>query len=550
MKVLISESRDQNSINYTLEDKEIFSNVEYKVLRNAETDGFIKCVKISHNGKLKLVYDISSYRDLLSLTREMSLNSFLTVVSKLLTIVINVGEKGLMQYKNINPSINNIYVDTTNLNVYMIYLPLQYEGNDSEDIFIREFKNNMIQAISLNRNFRGESATILRNNLISDKSLNDILKELNNKEKAEKVQKAPVNIVPENIAISNITPKQVEPQNIESKQVKPKQVESKPIESKRVEPKKVETKKVESKKIEGKNVEFTNELPTDFIRSMEMTSKVNPKKVVNVAEMSKKIVSDEVEDDIVGSMDTDSQIEERNKKKGKSLLGSLDKFLNKALESHAQMDVVENYYGDLENSIVEEMRANSKILSNSRIASNSKIISKPDEEKKSLSSISSISSVSNADETTTTFMKALSISNDSMQSFLKSVDNRNSSIISNAKPKMPEYKSESIQGDGSKALVLKRINTSVPLSFVISKKEYAIGSNKYMVDGIIDNKAVSRLHCIVTVKNDEYYIQDVDSKNGTFVNSIKLQKNVMTKINVGDKISIANCDFLVKEIEI
>ena len=40
MKVLISEHRDNYSINYTLEDKEIFSNVEYKVLRNAENDGF------------------------------------------------------------------------------------------------------------------------------------------------------------------------------------------------------------------------------------------------------------------------------------------------------------------------------------------------------------------------------------------------------------------------------------------------------------------------------------------------------------------------------
>lgn len=547
MKVLISESRDQNTINYTLEDKEIFSNVEYKVLRNAETDGFIKCVKISHNGKLKLVYDISPYRDLLSLTREMSLNSFVTVVSRLLTIVINVGENGFMQYKNINPNINNIYVDTNNLNVYMIYLPLQYEGNDSEEIFIREFKNNIIQAISLNRNFRGESVTILRNNLISDKPLSVILNELNSKNKEEKVKKAPVTEIPENI--------------------------EEPV---KVEVAKVEPARVEAKSVENKDIAFTNALPKDLINAQENESKVDSdmvssKKIFTVKDTLKKVapkelIDDELEDEIITPNMTDSQIEEKNKKKGKSILGSLDKFLNKALEVHAQMDVVENYYGgDLQNSIVGEIRANS----NSKMVSNSKITSKQEEEKKSLSSISSISSVSNADETTTTFMKALS------QSFLSSVSerekvdsieesverpvepvrpkpikNESSSIISGEKHKIPDYESGPLQGDGLKTLVLKRINTSVPLSFVISKKEYAIGSNKYMVDGIIDNKAVSRLHCIVSVKNNEYYIQDVDSKNGTFVNSLRLQKNVMTKITVGDKVSIANCDFLVKEIEI
>ena len=64
---LIKESRDSTNISYMLEQEDLFYETGYKVLQNQEKNGFIKCVKVSHNGKIKLVYDISKYKSFQSI---------------------------------------------------------------------------------------------------------------------------------------------------------------------------------------------------------------------------------------------------------------------------------------------------------------------------------------------------------------------------------------------------------------------------------------------------------------------------------------------------
>lgn len=52
---------------------------------------------------------------------------------------------------------------------------------------------------------------------------------------------------------------------------------------------------------------------------------------------------------------------------------------------------------------------------------------------------------------------------------------------------------------------------------------------------IIKNRYVSAVHCIISRQNGIYYVEDKNSSNGTYVNSIKVSK---TKIESGDKIHI------------
>lgn len=82
--------------------------------------------------------------------------------------------------------------------------------------------------------------------------------------------------------------------------------------------------------------------------------------------------------------------------------------------------------------------------------------------------------------------------------------------------------------------------------FDISKEEFTIGKKAELVDGVISgNAVVSRSHCKVIKKNNEFCVMDLGSANGTFVDGKKLIPNKPVKIDTGTRIRIANLEFQV-----
>jgi putative nucleotidyltransferase with HDIG domain len=59
----------------------------------------------------------------------------------------------------------------------------------------------------------------------------------------------------------------------------------------------------------------------------------------------------------------------------------------------------------------------------------------------------------------------------------------------------------------------------------------------------INSTAVSRFHAVLFAESGEYFVQDMESTNGTFLNGKKVKKS---KIAPGDKIAIANVDIVVE----
>lgn len=59
----------------------------------------------------------------------------------------------------------------------------------------------------------------------------------------------------------------------------------------------------------------------------------------------------------------------------------------------------------------------------------------------------------------------------------------------------------------------------------------------------IDNNAVSRYHAVITSENGNYYIEDFNSTNGTYLNGRQILKD---RINPGDAIRIANIGISVE----
>lgn len=89
---------------------------------------------------------------------------------------------------------------------------------------------------------------------------------------------------------------------------------------------------------------------------------------------------------------------------------------------------------------------------------------------------------------------------------------------------------------------LTRIKSGERIS--INKPVFRIGKEKSYVDYFIgDNTAISRSHCNIHTENGEYFIEDTNSTNHTYVNGKIITSNVKTKLTNGDKIRLANEDF-------
>lgn len=70
--------------------------------------------------------------------------------------------------------------------------------------------------------------------------------------------------------------------------------------------------------------------------------------------------------------------------------------------------------------------------------------------------------------------------------------------------------------------------------FQIETEEYFIGRDSQCVNGQIRSDGISRVHARITRRNGTYYIEDMNSTNGTYVNGTLLERRQMKKINTGD----------------
>lgn len=90
--------------------------------------------------------------------------------------------------------------------------------------------------------------------------------------------------------------------------------------------------------------------------------------------------------------------------------------------------------------------------------------------------------------------------------------------------------------------VLTRVKSGEKIS--INKPVFRIGKEKSYVDYFIaDNTAISRSHANIHTENGEYFIEDTNSTNHTYVNGTLITSNQKVKITSGDKIRLANEDF-------
>lgn len=95
-------------------------------------------------------------------------------------------------------------------------------------------------------------------------------------------------------------------------------------------------------------------------------------------------------------------------------------------------------------------------------------------------------------------------------------------------------------------ITLVGVNTPQEFRYTISKPEFFIGKKPDSVDACISfNNAVSRVHCKIITSNNEHFIVDLGSANGTYVNGYRLNVNQQMPIKQGDSIKLANSEFTI-----
>ena len=81
---------------------------------------------------------------------------------------------------------------------------------------------------------------------------------------------------------------------------------------------------------------------------------------------------------------------------------------------------------------------------------------------------------------------------------------------------------------------------------VVTKETFTIGRDPNQADYASKNKGVGRIHAAVETVDGEYFLIDKQSRNGSFLNGVKLVPNEKTKIKHDDCIRLGNQEFAFK----
>lgn len=145
---LLTEMACGSNFAYVLSSNADFLATEYKVLQSQANSCFVRCMRMSYNGKVQLYYLINGCKPLSSLLESLEVENFLTIVTNLLGCIIDVKNNGFLACQNIDISLERIYVDPATYKVSLVYLPLRQRLHARDSIFENELRTALVKVIS------------------------------------------------------------------------------------------------------------------------------------------------------------------------------------------------------------------------------------------------------------------------------------------------------------------------------------------------------------------------------------------------------------------
>lgn len=90
------------------------------------------------------------------------------------------------------------------------------------------------------------------------------------------------------------------------------------------------------------------------------------------------------------------------------------------------------------------------------------------------------------------------------------------------------------------------VSNDTDKDIVVKKFPWIIGSMEKQCDTVVDSCLISHLHACIIKVDDEYYIEDMNSTNGTYVNGERLIMNSKLKLSAGDTVTLAATSYVVE----
>ncbi len=108
--------------------------------------------------------------------------------------------------------------------------------------------------------------------------------------------------------------------------------------------------------------------------------------------------------------------------------------------------------------------------------------------------------------------------------------------------------------NNSDTMILSQAKGDVPVlrgtgadtceEIAVTKPDFIIGRLKDQVDYVSSNSAIGKVHAQIVAKNGSYYIKDLNSRNGTYINDTRVDSNKEYEIRNGDRVTLANTDYV------
>ena len=82
----------------------------------------------------------------------------------------------------------------------------------------------------------------------------------------------------------------------------------------------------------------------------------------------------------------------------------------------------------------------------------------------------------------------------------------------------------------------------------IKNSPFIIGKLRDQADYLLNERVVSRIHARICYDEEEkvYYLEDMDSTNGTRINGVKIASGTRKKLIPGDLVTLADQEFIFR----
>lgn len=80
----------------------------------------------------------------------------------------------------------------------------------------------------------------------------------------------------------------------------------------------------------------------------------------------------------------------------------------------------------------------------------------------------------------------------------------------------------------------------------LGTEAFIIGKRREEADMVLEDLSISRMHARITREGDEYYLEDMNSTNGTFKNGLRLQPYEKRKLQEEDEITLGKIELIFR----